>query len=258
MMNARNELGTWGLRSHKRVAVGIALAIAALALLVGQARAQDIAQPFDLRGTVVDAENGAPLVGAWVSLTGSEWGSISDDAGRFRIPDLYEGPVSLTVEQLGYETLEWSGEVTSASSPLALRVRPQPVLLEGLQVVTDRFRSRRNAVATSVRSFDASDLTTSPQRTALEFVSQRALFGVVPCRGRWSTTCVRARGRVVEPTVYVDEAPIVAGLDYLDSMAPWELYMIEVYAGGRHIRAYTPQFMERAAKQRLNPIALFF
>jgi len=258
MMNARNDLGMRGLRSRKGIVVGVLLAVAALLLLASQGRAQDVVEAFELRGTVVDAENGAPLVGAWVSVTGSEWGSISDDAGRFRIPDLYDGRISLTVEQLGYESLEWSGEITAASSPLTIEVPPRPVLLEGLHVVTDRFRARRNAVATSVRAFDASDLSTTPQRTALEFVTQRALVGVVPCSGRWSNTCVRARGQVVEPTVYVDEAPIIAGLDYLDSMAPWELYMIEVYAGGRHIRAYTPQFMERAARQRLNPIALFF
>ena len=56
----------------------------------------------------------------------------------------------------------------------------------------------------------------------------------------------------------LDEAPLLGGLSYLQAFAPWEFHMIEVYAGGRHIRAYTPRYMERAAKQRLAPIALPF
>ena len=58
--------------------------------------------------------------------------------------------------------------------------------------------------------------------------------------------------------MYLDEVPVLGGLEYLDTFAPHELHMIEVFAGGRHIRAYTPRFMERAAKQRLSPIALLF
>jgi len=37
---------------------------------------------------------------------------------------------------------------------------------------------------------------------------------------------------------------------------PHELYMVEVFQGGRHIRAYTHHFMERAAEQRLMPMMI--
>ena len=60
------------------------------------------------------------------------------------------------------------------------------------------------------------------------------------------------------PEVWIDEAPVVGGMDYLRTVRPYELYMVEVYAGGRQIRAYTPRFMERAAKTRLQPIAFVF
>jgi hypothetical protein len=124
--------------------------------------------------------------------------------------------------------------------------------------VTDRFRARRNAVATPVRAFDAADLSSTAQETALDFVTLRAGTWVTPCAGRYGDSCIYLRGRNVEPTVYVDEMPVLGGLEYLAAIPPYELYMIEVYGNGRHIRAYTPQFMERAAKQRLNPIALLF
>ena len=51
---------------------------------------------------------------------------------------------------------------------------------------------------------------------------------------------------------------MVGGMEYLSVIPPHELYLVEVYASGRHIRAYTNHFMERAAKTRLRPMAFVF
>ena len=258
MINTRNNLGTRGYSDRRTLVFGVALAIVALALLAGDSMAQQVAGPFELVGPVVDADNGEVLAGAWVSLVGSEWGSVTDARGRFRIPDMDSGPLALSLEQLGYETLMWEGVVAEADGLLQLELSPQPLLLDGLHVVTDRFRSRRNGVATSVFAYDLNDLATTAQLTALDFIELRAGSASVGCAGRRGGTCLMVRGRVVEPVVYIDEAPFLGGLEYLDVLAPHELYMIEIYGGGRHIRAYTPRFMERAAKQGLQPIALLF
>lgn len=258
MINSRNDLGTRGFGTASTIAAAVILAVTALLLATRGARAQQQPAPFELLGTVVDADQGQPVVGAWIGLAGSEWGSVSGDGGRFRISGVTAGPLSLTVEALGYETLRWEGEVRAGVQPLALELSPDPFLIEGLRVVSDRFRARRNAVATSVFAYDAADLASTAQRTALELVEMRSGAAAVPCAGRRGGTCLFLRGRAVEPTVYLDEVPVLGGLEYLDTFAPHELHMIEVFAGGRHIRAYTPRFMERAAKQRLSPIALLF
>ena len=221
-----------------------------------QERAADAGEGFQLFGQVVDAESRMPLQGAWVGITGTDWGSITDDEGRFRIPDLDPGRLSLTIEQLGYETLAWSGDVSSGEDLLVIGMTAQPILLEGLKVVTDRFRSRRRAAATSAFAYDAGDLATATEMTALDFVRFRT-NGMTSCNGRWSNTCLWVRGRAVEPTVYIDEMPLLGGLTYLETFAPWEFHMIEIYGQGRHIRAYTPQFMKRAAEIRLLPLPLF-
>lgn len=235
--------------------VGAALAIAFLAQ---NAFAQDlrVVQSFDLVGTLSD-EGGRPLVGAFVSLGDSEWGSLTNEAGRFRVPDVTPGVVTLHAELLGYEKLTWEGAV-AAGDAVALRMTAKPILLEGLTVVTDRFESRRRSVASSVRWFDHAALATSPQTTALDFVQVRAGLSGVRCSGTWSNRCFMVRGRATEPRVWVDEAPVFGGLEYLESMAPHELYMVEVYGSGRAIRAYTPQFMERAAEHRLRPMPFVF
>jgi hypothetical protein len=164
--------------------------------------------------------------------------------------------MSLTIEQLGYETLEWEGYVAAGDPLLMIELSARPIVLEGLRVVTDRFRSRRSAVATRVYTYDASDLANSFERSALDFIRYRAHGRITACRGGFGDRCLVVRGRVVEPIVYIDEIPVLGGLDQLESFAPWDLYMVEIYGGGRHIRAYTPQFMKMAAEQRLVPIAL--
>lgn len=258
MLNTTNNLGTRGFSERSKLIVGVVVAIAAIALLTADAIAQDLNERFELVGTVVDAENGSALAGAWVSLTDSEWGSIADSEGRFRIPDLSEGPVALSVEQLGYETLSWQGEVSDATEPIVLEVTPRPLVLEGLSVVSDRFRSRRNAVTTTAFAYGTQELATASQRTALDFIALRGGSWPVDCAGVRGNVCLIVRGRTIHPTVFIDEAPVLGGLEYLNALAPHEFYMIEIYGSGRHIRAYTPGFMERAAKRRLQPIALLF
>ena len=261
MLYARDEL-----RLEKRVglwgpAVCFVLVLIAVTLLARDALGQESATvgTFDLVGTVVDAENGQALVGAFVSLTGSEWGSVTDEGGRFAIRDVFEGRISISAEQLGYERLVWDEEVVANGGLLELRMVPQPLVLAGLRVVTDRFESRRKASPTTVIAFDREDLATTSQRTVLDFVAQRVGTSREPCiSARGGDVCLRVRGRTVESSVYVDEAPVIGGLSYLDILPPYELQMVEVFGNGRHIRAYTTRFMERAAKIRLQPLALLF
>lgn len=238
----------------------VCLALIAVALLTRDALAQETVSSvdFDLRGTVVDQTSGQSLAGAFVSMTDSDWGSLSNDEGQFRIPHVRAGSVSLTVDLLGYETLEWTATAAEGEMPI-LQLVPRAILLEGLKVVTDRFQSRRNATATSVRAFDRDALSSTPQETVLDFVAVRAGLIRTRCSGRAiGSVCFFVRGREAEAVVYVDEMPVIGGLDYLDVLRPHELYMVEVYGQGRHIRVYTNHFMERAAKTRLRPVALLF
>ena len=81
----------------------------------------------------------------------------------------------------------------------------------------------------------------------------------VPCAGlAMAVSCITRRGAARAPKVYIDEAPVIGGLDQLALYKPHELYLLEVYAGGSEIRAYTHQFMDRMARrtQALIPIGL--
>ena len=61
------------------------------------------------------------------------------------------------------------------------------------------------------------------------------------------------------PVVYIDERRAAFGLSQLRVYRPEDFYLIEVYSGGRIIRAYTPTFIERMARgegRMLRPVTV--
>ena len=65
-----------------------------------------------IRGFVTDAFDGAPVVGALVSITGSESAATTDDAGAYEISGLATGTVSLEIEAEGFGSVQQEVTVT--------------------------------------------------------------------------------------------------------------------------------------------------
>ena len=244
--------------SAYRPALGLA-AFACVAVSAPPAGAQDKPVCGDdeprILGVVIDDATEQPLANTLVSIEASEWASLTTEGGRFLLCGVGEGTHLITAEQLGYTTFKAYVETSREGDVNVVRMRPDPILLEGLEVVTDRFERRRKAVATTVRAFDQEDLARSGYWTAAEFVASRAGVFTTICEG--GTTCVYRRGRKVNPTVYLDEFPLIGGWFQLETLPTSQLYMIEVYSRGAHIRAYTHGFMKRAARIRLAPFPIW-
>lgn len=214
-------------------------------------------EPRPVAGVVVDAGSGVPVPGALVALVERNHGVFTDEEGRFTLRDLRPGSHRLVVVQLGYDSLATRlvlPEGTGAVEGVVLRLEPDPVVLEGIRVVSDRLRSRRNAVAASVRAFDQRALQSAGARDALEFLRTRTNLMPAACLGRASMGgCAYVRGRPTPVTVYIDDVHVLGGLEYLDSYRPEELYLVEVFRGGSHVRVYTTWFMEWFAKTGRRP-----
>jgi len=123
-------------------------AIATPALLHGQ----DMSSRGEILGRLIDDNSGAPIPGARVELLDELRrpirGTVTDDEGRFRIPNVRSGPFLLRAARLGYRTTttpRWriqGGEVLQVEvrmdvdavvlAPLeikaARRAQPSPVL----------------------------------------------------------------------------------------------------------------------------------
>lgn len=240
-------------RSSTRVLLGVL--VFSLGPWAPDARAQAHEEGIAVPGVVRDAESGTPIRGAFVSLFGEDWGVLTDAAGAFILPDVGAGTQTVEVEGMGYVSTRVTTRL-AAGEALSIDLVPNPVVLEGIRIVADRFERRRNATATSVRMVDREALLSTGAPTALDFLRGRMGLFVTTCRFSASFNCLRVRGRRVQPSVYIDEFPAAGGLDQLAAYQPHELYMVEVYGGGRHIRAYTSWFMEYAGERRLNAVPL--
>ena len=205
-------------------------------------------------GVVVDAGTEAPLAGASVSVARSDWQSLTTDSGRFLLCGIGAGVHRLTAERLGYRTVTALVEAAASADPLRVRMQADPILLEGLEVVMDRFRHRRRAVATTVQTYGEEQLAASSYWSAAEFIDSRPGIMAGPCRFR---ACAHVRGGTVESDIYLDEMPLIGGWAALEAIPTAQLYMVEVYGRGRHVRAYSHSFMQRAAKIRLLPMPIW-
>lgn len=239
----------------------VSLAFVAVAFLVRDGSAQQTQelgkQPIQLVGTVVDPA-GQPLVGAMVAVSNENLASLTDAKGRFSLPNVKPGEVSLTAEQLGYDTLTVT-RTAAAGVPVTITLTPKPTLLEGLHVVVNRFKQRREATAFTVRSWGRKALATSGQQNMADFIRGTMGLSTTPCPAYSAAeVCIFRQNYVFAPTVYINEMPVMGGLSYLESYRPSDLYLIESYGHGAEIRAYTVGFMAHAAKTRLQPIALGF
>lgn len=242
----------------------------------GDAPVAQEGETLELRGVVRDARSGRVVRAAFVRPAGSDEGSLTEEAGRFflKLPgDAGVGEVTLLVEALGYEPLEWTGELPAADG-LVLDLVPRPAVLEGLEIIVDRFEQRRRSTAAQSFVFDELDLARSAQPSLLDHLRTRLGIQVVPCSSRSSASpvsraravrsastdggpgCVRRFGSTQEVTVFIDEFEAIGGLRWLEAMGPEDLYMVEVFDRGAHIRAYTRRYMERAAELRLFPVTI--
>lgn len=235
-----------------RTGLAILLTLTATSLTAQQADTTTV------NGIVVDALTGRPLPGVLISVQAFDWAVVSEEDGHFVLPRVPVGQTSLEFTQLGYWDLLLTPTVAPGMTALRVELQPQPVVLEGIKVMVDRFERRRNATAMAVRAYDNRTLRSTPY-SILDFLRYQAALPVTPCRpGALDINCIWWRGQIIQPRVVVDEVPIYAGLDMLQGRPASTIYLVEVYRHGRQIRVYTNNFMERVGRRPLGLVPLWW
>jgi len=75
-----------------------------------------------LRGSIVDADNGLPLIGANVQISGQNKGAVTDSLGLFRFNDIVAGRYQVSVSYIGYEQLNIKELLLSSGKEKILRL----------------------------------------------------------------------------------------------------------------------------------------
>lgn len=233
--------------------------LVAFALVTFAAPSMAQRTPATLTGTVVDAQTGQGIAAVLVEVSPGGRHAVTDAEGRFQFR-LRAGDYLVRASQVGYGEQEQVASVDAAvPAALVFSLEPQPIVLERLHVVLDRFAARRNSVAMSSRVLDRRQLARAGGHNLVQVVAS-ASVPLAPCGGAVSlsmlftgsagTQCVYSRGEVVRPAVYIDDQPAFGGMDELALFTPLDTHHVEIYGTGRMIRVYTMQYVEAVATGR--------
>ena len=122
------------------------------------------AQTGVIRGSVVDALNNNPVVGATIRIEGTQMGTISDSDGAFLLAGLEPGLYNVSVSSLGYEPRKIFEVDVTNSRPAVVQIAltPKAVELEGVVVGGSRFNNKIEESPLSLRSLGNAEIKRSP------------------------------------------------------------------------------------------------
>lgn len=177
--------------------------------------------------TPVAARGGAP--------TAASRATVTDDDGRFRVPGLPSGPVTVAIRRIGFQAVTLD---TVASATPALDVTLTPVA-QRLAAVVVRERRRGNYTGPLAAFNRRRDMGFGHFITAADIDSRHPmrtsdLLRMIPGVSVYSTgptNALRLRNARCDPLVWLDGMPALSGYLDVDAFDPSSLGGVEIYTG---------------------------
>lgn len=171
------------------------------------------AQTTTVKGTVTDAENGEPLIGATVSLGSGKAGAVTDFDGNFTI-SVPSGEKQLTISYIGYEP---KTVAVSTGAPVIVKLTPESSTLNEV-VVVGYGTARRSDLTGSVSTVSSKDFNKG-QISSPEQLINGKVAGVQIMSNSGSATAgstIRVRGGASlnasnDPLIVLDGVPLESG-----------------------------------------------
>jgi len=209
----------------------------------------EVQQTGQVVGTVVDAQDGRPLVGVQIQVVATSQGTLTDADGRFTLGNVPAGDQELRIQRLGYASLIRTVTVVQGETQvLALRMTPTALSLAEV-VVTVTGQEQRRAIANSIGTVGQAELERSAVSNVQDLLSGRMAgitvlgnSGQAGAGGSIQLRGVNSLTQGNEPIIYVDgirvfngrTATSVAGRQYLspfNDIDPSDIERIEVVKG---------------------------
>jgi len=186
-----------------------------------------------VRGTVVDQQNGEPVVGAIVHVTGTPIATATNDSGTFVLTSAH-AIASITVSRVGYTTRQVP---VSGDEPLRIALTPAAAELPGVQVVAHT-PAPSTAVVTrgDIDRFNGLNLADAVNTVPGVFMQSRTPFGGarITIRGYYPSTSGNSpNSNGLGYNVFLNNVPITdaTGATTLDDVDFASLASVEVIKG---------------------------
>jgi hypothetical protein len=196
-----------------------------------------------LTGRITGASDALPVRDATVDIASIGLTAQTDSSGRFVIESVPKGVHEIRVRRLGYKVAYVTIE-TPLDDRLEIPLDMDVLKLDSIAVrAGNMLQRRRQAAPHTTKVFGRMELSKSGNF----MIDALRTHGVqiADCSSRSELHCVYSRGAVVRPSVCIDDLPALDGLATLIRYPVGALESVEVYAGGRMIRAYSTAYMER-------------
>lgn len=133
-----------------------------------------------IAGQVVDAQNGAPLSGAQISVLGTQLRTVSNAQGRFQIGGVPTGRQTVTVTQIGRQSGSQTVSVAAGqTADLTFRLGVAAVAVQGLVVTATGREQRQRELGSAVGTITTADVELGPVTTVSQLINGRVAGAVV-------------------------------------------------------------------------------
>lgn len=158
-----------------------------------------VANAQTISGTIRDGKTNETVIGAVVSVKGSNTGTTTDIDGKFELPVEQNPPFIIVISIVGYESQEVN--VSSLDKPLSVKLRSKEIELKGVEVTGSRISEKQKESPLTVESMDIIAIKECAQTSfyealgtmkGVDLTSASLGFTIINTRGFNSTSPVRS------------------------------------------------------------------
>ncbi len=184
--------------------------LASILLVVLLTPAWASAQQYGIiTGRVVDRATSSPLIGAQVVVAGTTRGTVTNQEGRFAIPQVPAGERQVQVTHLGYKGASQSVTVSAgATATINFELSETVLEIESVIVTATGQQQRQREIGNTVARISTADIAPAPVQTLTNLLQARAAGVVIQQTSGSSGTGSRIRIRG-NSSVSLDATPLV-------------------------------------------------
>jgi TonB-linked SusC/RagA family outer membrane protein len=200
-----------------------------------------------ITGRITAAETGEPILGAVVSVVGTQWSAVTNQEGRYAISGVAPGTYQVLASVLGYAQ-ESVGRVSvgaGASVAVDIQLRPQAIPLPEIVGVGYGQSRRREEITSAVASVTSAQFVPGPALDAASLIAGKlpGLTVLTTTGDPRQGTQINIRGRTTmnggtQPLVVVDGVPAASASEGLETVAADDIESITVLKDGSAAAVY--------------------
>ncbi len=188
-----------------------------------------------IHGFIYDATTGEPVAYAMVQLKGTNYGATTEKSGAYMVTKVPAGKYVLEISFMGFQTIEDSIEITNTMLTYNATMKPDNVLLDGIQVSAES-QQVLTETRTSVISVTTKDIKQMPSIGGTPDFAQylQVLPGVVSTGDQGGQLYVRG-GTPIQNMLLLDGMLIYNPFHSIGLFSVFDSDIIgsaEVYTGG--------------------------